>query len=329
MSLFHGRQVKYVLAAVIGVLINIPAAAQIAKPHQISPQAFQRQTLAQAAPFIDLHLDQQRYHLWLLSADALWQWNFVSQTLKRYRLNANQITSQLGFEGIWSTPGRDGFWVAAGYRLYQIETDPFRVHEYRSPEAHGVQTLGISALDSGQCCFWFRSDGWYIIDPEREQVQFESRLPATQQPKRKAFYWQGHLWSLTANRLYRWDLKSGDQREVYHSEDPLLKYELGADQDLILVSRSALLRFNGNGRLLQILPSRSRSVLRHVRLGAKEHRYFFANGLLELYDRQAQRKTTSLVSRQTNVTFGLTVSQGPFLATLRDHSPSIFIIGEP
>lgn len=298
--------------------------------HHVSPKEFHLQSLSEDSPLVDLAFDHKKEGLWLLGQKSLWHWDYVQQRLQRYQLReSTSLGNQLTADKLIAIDSQPYLAAAAGSRLFLISQSPFKVTEYQVPDKDDGDTIAVTLNSDQECCLWVHSHGVFQIQPSKAKLEKIASFSHEKSKRLGAVIWYHQIWSISERKLFVLDLFTGEEREVYASKEPLKSVHIGHNQDIILVTNQALLRLQASGQIVQIIPQRHTEPLVSVDFNPYTHNFFFQDGLLERYHMPFQHLESHMLANESNTRFEQAISSGPFLATIRENIPSVFIIGAP
>ncbi|MFW7378116.1 MAG: hypothetical protein ACOH5I_04865 [Oligoflexus sp.] len=299
--------------------------------HRVHMKDFHQKTLAEDSPVIDMAFDHSKEGLWLLGQKHLWHWNFVEQRLQKYQLKeGSSPATQIAPDKLFAVEGQAYLGVAAGNHLFLVKQKPFRVTEFHIPETEEIgSSLAVMLNSDQECCYWAHSQGVFQVESEKTKLEKVSRFSQIAGKRHDAVLWYHQIWSITDKELYVLDLFTSEERQVYSSKEELLSVHLGQNQDILLLTNQALLRLHANGDIAQIIPQRHGEPLAAVHFDSSTHSYLFRDGLLERYHLPFQHLESHDLRGEGQESFEKTIIQGPFVGTISNNVPSVFIIGAP
>jgi hypothetical protein len=258
---------------------------------ELTLPAYKATALANDAPVKDVLLDSHT-GAWLLTANALWRWEFATKSLRRLNLQRSGGTDA-GDASPLARLGTDGLSVfaASDATMYQVQWRDGRIYRYTAKAALGGRTLGFAGDGD---------DFWMLHS--KVLMRFD-RYGKTLAPKYKTPFLDGlesgdrivfdpgkrALWFATGKSVYAVDFtgEAAAPRAVFTASHPLLGLSR-AGSELLAHTASTVVRLGLDGRQHGAIPVEGRRKLVAVSLTPDAHAYLFSDRLLEVYEPRAR-----------------------------------------
>ena len=262
---------------------------------------FQERELDKDLPIIDVLVGENQ-NVWLLGQRSLWLWNLNSNMLQRVLiLWEDKVLDQSKNTEKLVKLGSDGASIFVGSTrfVYQIvavanESAP-KVLRYKIPQSSKLQPVAF--VGSGDRFMWLTSNQAFMLDRYGKKLQVVTVASPFKGSDRVLADAGGSGLTLTRDKqIFKVELNKNAKGEFILGKpelqqkltNPVLGLHSLPDGYLVHTAFTAL-RHDTNGKRIQTMPVENDRRLAKITITEKQHGYLFEDGLLEVFDLQAEQ----------------------------------------
>lgn len=281
---------------------------------------YQEDLLGRDAPLTDIALSSDARVVYVLGQTHVWLWRPEARSLHRVKIPRTQKD---GACSDLETVGTKQTVLACDGALYLVELEPLRLLRLRPPSAGESHGYGIAK----DAFYWLHDSGIFATTPAEPNLKREFGGGLFQRGDLARYAPSSRTVWIARGPLL---LKKSIQGDKVKSE-PIHK----AAEDFVGLTlqgeeawahtRTTVLRFDGEGRLLSVVPVEGRRLLADARFTPSQHVYLFEDGLLEVYDLVDKKRRGYRLEKNWDRVSHL-ASEGPLTAFLRDGKPALFLL---